>query len=86
MRHRIVLFTLFAVMIAAPLAAQVTELPVRKVVLYKHGVGFFERSAEVDAGSAIRLRFKAEEMGRRPQVVDRRFARRGGDGRSLRLE
>ena len=49
-------------MIAAPLAAQVTELPVRKVVLYKHGVGFFERSAEVDAGSAIRLRFKAEEM------------------------
>ena len=60
--HRIVLFTLLGILAAAPLAAQDTELPVRRVVLYKHGVGFFERSAEVGSGSAIRLQFKAEEM------------------------
>lgn len=62
MPHRIVLFTLVGIMAAAPSAAQDTELPVRRVVLYKHGVGFFERSAEVASGSAIRLQFKAEEM------------------------
>jgi hypothetical protein len=62
MRHRIVLVTLLGVVLAAPSAAQDTELPVRKVVLYKHGVGFFERSAEVEGRSAIRLQFKASEM------------------------
>ncbi len=62
MPHRIALFTLLGILAAAPLAAQDTELPVRRVVLYKHGVGFFERSAEVASGSAIRLQFKAEEM------------------------
>lgn len=62
MRHGIVLSTLLGFILTAPVAAQVTELPVRKVVLYKHGVGFFERSAEVSSGSAIRLQFKAEEM------------------------
>ncbi|HUG81443.1 MAG TPA: hypothetical protein VML01_07255 [Bryobacterales bacterium] len=62
MPHRIALFTLIIILAAAPLAAQDTELPVRRVVLYKHGVGFFERSAEVASGSAIRLQFKAEEM------------------------
>ena len=28
------------------------ELPVRKVVLYKHGIGFFERAGQVPAGAA----------------------------------
>ncbi len=35
------------------------ELPVRQVILYKHGVGFFERSGKLGAGENDRLDFKA---------------------------
>ncbi len=42
--------------------APAAELPVKQVVLYKNGVGYFERSGEVPAGEAARLRFKAAEM------------------------
>ena len=42
--------------------AHAADLPVRKVVLYKHGIGFFERSGRVLAGEAARLDFKAVEM------------------------
>lgn len=42
--------------------AQTADLPIRKVVLYKHGVGFFERNANMSAGESIRLQFKADEM------------------------
>jgi hypothetical protein len=38
------------------------ELPVRTVVLYKHGVGYFERSGTLGAGESARLDFKAAEM------------------------
>lgn len=38
------------------------ELPVRQVILYKHGVGYFERSGTVPAGEIIRLEFKPAEM------------------------
>ena len=38
------------------------ELPVTQVVLYKNGVGYFERSGELRAGEAARLDFKASEM------------------------
>lgn len=38
------------------------ELPVRKVLLYKHGIGFFERGGEIPAGQSARLDFKASEM------------------------
>src|ERR1051325_6409441 len=38
------------------------ELPVREVVLYKHGVGFFERSGRLGAGESARLDFNASEM------------------------
>ena len=38
------------------------ELPVRQVILYKHGVGYFERSGELAAGESARLDFKAAEM------------------------
>jgi hypothetical protein len=38
------------------------ELPVRQVVLYKHGVGFFERSGSLAPGETARLDFKAAEM------------------------
>src|SRR5215510_8555149 len=48
-------------MLSAALAFP-AELPVRQVVLYKHGVGFFERSGRLHAGESARLDFKAEEM------------------------
>lgn len=38
------------------------DLPVKQVVLYKHGVGFFERSGKLAAGESARLDFNATEM------------------------
>src|SRR5271156_2602859 len=38
------------------------ELPVRPVVLYKHGIGYFERRGTLGPGESARLDFKAEEM------------------------
>src|SRR5450432_3688940 len=38
------------------------ELPVKQVVLYKHGVGFFERSGKLAPGESARLDFNASEM------------------------
>lgn len=37
-------------------------LPINKVVLYKHGVGYFERRGDVDGEATIRLQFKSGEM------------------------
>ncbi|HEV3330472.1 MAG TPA: DUF4139 domain-containing protein [Bryobacteraceae bacterium] len=44
------------------LPALPAELPVREVVLYKHGVGFFERAGRLGAGESTRLDFDAAEM------------------------
>ena len=52
----LVVFVLCAVL--APSA----ELPVRTVVLYKHGVGYFERGGTLAPGESARLDFKAAEM------------------------
>src|ERR1022692_2913702 len=38
------------------------DLPVKQVVLYKHGVGFFERAGTLAAGESARLDFNAAEM------------------------
>jgi hypothetical protein len=38
------------------------ELPVRTVVLYKHGVGYFERAGALGPGESARIDFKAEDM------------------------
>jgi hypothetical protein len=38
------------------------DLPIREVILYKHGVGYFERSGELRAGETARLDFKASDM------------------------
>ena len=52
----------FLLLAAAALAAAGADLSVRKVVLYKHGVGYFERSGDLAAGQSARLDFKAAEM------------------------
>src|SRR5580693_4451367 len=41
---------------------QAAELPVREAILFKHGVGFFERSGELKPGETARLDFKAGDM------------------------
>lgn len=38
------------------------DLPIREVILYKHGVGYFERAGELHAGETARLDFKASDM------------------------
>ncbi len=38
------------------------ELPVRAIVLYKNGVGYFERSGPLNAGESARLDFDADSM------------------------
>ena len=43
-------------------SASAADLPVREVVLYKHGVGYFERSGELKPGEAVRLDFRPSEM------------------------
>jgi hypothetical protein len=48
--------------IALVLPALAADLPVREVILYKHGVGYFERAGEVRAGETARLDFKAGDM------------------------
>ena len=35
---------------------------IKRVVLYKHGVGHFERQARVEGDAGIKLAFRAEEM------------------------
>ena len=41
---------------------EAADLPVREVVLYKHGVGYFRRSGQLQPGESARLDFKASEM------------------------
>jgi len=47
---------------ACALGVWAAELPVRHIVLYKHGVGYFERAGELTPGESARLDFKASEM------------------------
>lgn len=52
---------LAASLMLPPLAAG-ADMPVREVILYKHGVGYFERRGDLKPGDTIRLDFKASEM------------------------
>src|SRR5713101_1710407 len=52
----------FTAVIIAVTAAVAADLPVKQVVLYKHGVGYFERAGQLAAGESARLDFKATEM------------------------
>jgi len=55
-------FWLAGALALGAIGASAAELPVRQVVLYKHGVGYFERSGELAPGESARLEFKADEM------------------------
>ena len=38
------------------------SLPIRRVVLYKHGVGYFERRGKVSGSETLHFDFKARDM------------------------
>ena len=63
MKNRIfaVLLPLFAVL--ASLAQSTTEkLPVRRVVLYKNGVGYFEHTGRIRGDQEIKIDFTAPSL------------------------
>ena len=53
------LFPLTAVCMASALAA---DIPIREIILYKSGVGYFERAGTLSPGESARLDFKATDM------------------------
>ena len=64
----ITMITVWVLLLVSHSGAETTKgnpnslLPVRKVVLYKHGVGYFERSGVVAGRQNIDLHFKADQM------------------------
>jgi len=53
---------IFVLLVTVAALAAAAELPVKQVVLYKHGVGFFERAGKLGPGESARLDFNASEM------------------------
>jgi len=47
---------------AVLLSASAADIPIRQVILYKSGVGYFERSGRLAPGESGRLDFKASDM------------------------
>src|SRR6187399_1222379 len=39
-----------------------TALPLREVILYTSGVGYFERAAEIEGAATTELRFRTEDI------------------------
>ena len=52
---RIRVFASFVILMFSGLAARAADLTVSKVVLYKHGIVFFQRSGSVPPGDAAQL-------------------------------
>jgi hypothetical protein len=46
----------------APAWTESQELPIRRVILYKHGVGYFERIGSMQGEGTFLLRFKSKDM------------------------
>ena len=49
-------------LLTIPAWAADTSLPVRRVVLYKHGVGYFEREGKLPGSGDVTIEFKASQM------------------------
>ena len=52
-------FPLLAAFLSTAMAA---DIPIREVILYKSGVGYFERGGTLRSGESARLDFKASDM------------------------
>ena len=75
---RVRVFAPFFILMLSGLAARAADLTVSKVVLYKHGIGFFERSGNVPPGDVAQLQFKATEMD--DVLKSLTVEQRGGEG------
>ena len=67
-----------AVLTATVIAA---DLPIREVVLYKHGVAYFERAGELKPGETARIEFQAGDMNdvlKSLTIADRQGGKIGG--------
>jgi hypothetical protein len=53
---------MMAAALAACVAVFAADLPVKEVILYKHGIGYFTRAGELKPGETARLEFKADDM------------------------
>lgn len=53
---------LVPLILAVAAAAFAADLPIRQVILYKSGVGYFERAGTLAPGESARLDFKATDM------------------------
>jgi hypothetical protein len=64
LKHCVVSILLSAALpqLTLPQPAFPADLPVRTVILYKHGVGFFEREGSLGPGESARLEFNASDM------------------------
>jgi hypothetical protein len=62
--RKTVVFPVLASMMTWTIPAVVgaADLPIREVILYKHGVGFFERAGKLEAGDTARIDFKSDDM------------------------
>src|ERR1700735_3190284 len=50
-------------LLAATLSTMMAaDIPIREVILYKSGVGYFERGGKLQPGESARLDFKASDM------------------------
>jgi hypothetical protein len=54
------IFAVLSLAVAAQLYS--ADMPVKQVILYKHGIGFFEREGVVPAGDEMRLDFQNNDM------------------------
>lgn len=61
-RARIAVVFFLALFSAIPGRAAEPPLPVRKVVLYKHGMGYLERRGTVTGNAAVSFSFRADQM------------------------
>jgi chaperonin cofactor prefoldin len=57
-----VFVSLFLSVLLGAIMAQAADLPVKQVILYKHGIGFFERSGTLGPGESARLDFNSSDM------------------------
>ena len=60
--RKLLLLVQIALVGTAAVQIMAADLPIREVILYKHGVGYFERAGELHSGETARLDFKASDM------------------------
>ena len=55
-------FVFFLSLLMCGLLIEAADMPVTRITLYKHGIGFFEREGVVPAGQELRLDFQTGDM------------------------